>query len=91
MVSNSITAKSFFDAGESSLSIITESNQISSDETILVGLKFKLNSGWHTYWENPGDAGAGASVVWELPPGFTASEILWPGPTKNKLNKCICI
>ena len=82
MVSNSITAKSFFDAGESSLSIITESNQISSDETILVGLKFKLNSGWHTYWENPGDAGAGASVVWELPPGFTASEILWPGPTK---------
>ena len=59
MVSNSITAKSFFDAGESSLSIITESNQISSDETILVGLKFKLNSGWHTYWENPGDAGAG--------------------------------
>ena len=82
MVSNSITATSFFDAGESSLSIITESNQISSDETILVGLKFKLNSGWHTYWENPGDAGAGASVVWELPPGFTASEILWPGPTK---------
>ena len=82
MVSNSITAKSFFDAGESSLSIITESNQISSDETMLVGLKFKLNSGWHTYWENPGDAGAGASVVWELPPGFTASEILWPGPTK---------
>ena len=82
MVSNSITAESFFDAGESSLSIITESNQISSDETILVGLKFKLNSGWHTYWENPGDAGAGASVVWELPPGFTASEILWPGPTK---------
>ena len=68
MVSNSITAESFFDAGESSLSIITESNQISSDEIILVGLKFKLNSGWHTYWENPGDAGAGASAVWELPP-----------------------
>ena len=82
MVSNSITAKSFFDAGESSLSIITESNQISSDEIILVGLKFKLNSGWHTYWENPGDAGAGASVIWKLPSGFTASEILWPGPTK---------
>ena len=80
--SYSITAESFFDAGESSLSLITESDQINSGETILVGLQFKLNPGWHTYWENPGDAGAGASVVWELPPGFTASEILWPGPEK---------
>lgn len=82
MVSNSITAESFFNAGESNLSLIAESDLISSDETILVGLKFKLNPGWHTYWENPGDAGAGASVVWELPPNFTATEILWPGPKK---------
>lgn len=82
LLSNSITAESFFDAGESSLSLIAESDEISTGETILVGLKFKLNPGWHTYWENPGDAGAGASVVWELPPGFKASEILWPGPTK---------
>jgi len=82
MVSNSITAESFFNASESNLSLITESDLISSDETILVGLKFKLNPGWHTYWENPGDAGAGASVVWELPPNFTATEILWPGPKK---------
>jgi len=82
MVSNSITAESFFNASESNLSLITESDLISSDETILVGLKFKLNPGWHTYWENPGDAGAGATVVWELPPNFTATEILWPGPKK---------
>ena len=82
MVSNSITAESFFNASESNLSLITESDLISSDETILVGLKFKLNPGWHTYWENQGDAGAGDSVVWELPPNFTATEILWPGPKK---------
>ena len=79
---NSITAESFFDAGESSLSLIAESDQINSEETLLIGLKFELNPGWHTYWENPGDAGAGASVTWKLPSGFIASQILWPGPTR---------
>ena len=63
MVSNSITAESFFNAGESNLSLIAESDLISSDETILVGLKFKLNPGWHTYWENPGDAGGRGSFL----------------------------
>ena len=76
--SNSITAQPFFDAGESSLSLISESDQVATEETILVGLDFKLTPGWHTYWTNPGDAGAGATIIWDLPSGFTASEILWP-------------
>ncbi|HJM59408.1 MAG TPA: protein-disulfide reductase DsbD family protein, partial [SAR86 cluster bacterium] len=48
----------------------------------LVGFKFTLNPGWHTYWENPGDAGEGASIKWNLPNDVKASEILWPGPER---------
>ena len=48
----------------------------------MVGIKFKLEKNWHTYWENPGDAGEGASIEWNLPRGVKASPILWPGPER---------
>ncbi len=51
-------------------------------DDLLVGFKFTLNPGWHTYWENPGDAGEGASIKWNLPNDVDASEILWPGPER---------
>ena len=48
----------------------------------MVGVKFELEEGWHTYWKNPGDAGEGASIEWNLPKDLIASKILWPGPHK---------
>ena len=49
---------------------------------MLVGFKFSLSPGWHTYWVNPGDAGEGASIKWNLPRDVKASNILWPGPER---------
>ena len=49
---------------------------------MLVGFKFSLSPGWHTYWVNPGDAGEGASIKWNLPRDVKASKILWPGPER---------
>jgi len=79
---HSTFSNSYFNTGQSSVTLLTESNQIGSEETLLVGLEFKLSPGWHTYWENPGDSGEGASIKWNLPSGFKASTILWPGPKR---------
>ena len=76
----SMQAYEYQDAGESSIEIITESKTLVAGDDLLIGLKFKLNPGWHTYWKNPGDAGEGASITWTLPDGVNASDILWPGP-----------
>ena len=73
---------SFFDTGESSINLITESYQVNTKDSLLVGIEFKLSPGWHTYWKNPGDSGEGATIKWDLPPGFKASDILWPGPER---------
>jgi len=42
----------------------------------------KMEPGWHTYWRNPGDAGLGTVLDWDLPDGFDAGPILWPFPER---------
>ena len=49
-------------------------------EPFLVGLSFDLDDGWHTYWKNPGDAGAAPTVEWTLPAGYEAGPLLFPVP-----------
>jgi len=51
-------------------------------DTVLAGLRLKMEPDWHTYWKNPGAAGMATKIDWELPPGVTAGEIQWPIPEK---------
>jgi thiol:disulfide interchange protein DsbD len=51
-------------------------------DTVWAGVDMKMESGWHTYWKNPGAAGLATKVEWQLPPGVTAGEIQWPLPEK---------
>ncbi len=44
------------------------------------GVEIAMEPGWHTYWENGGDAGLPTTIEWKLPDGVTASGILWPVP-----------
>ena len=50
--------------------------------TALVGVRLKMESGWHTYWKNPGAAGQATEIKWSLPNGVTTGEIQWPLPQK---------
>lgn len=36
--------------------------------------------GWHTYWKNPGEAGAPTEFAWSLPAGWRVSGPRWPAP-----------
>lgn len=51
-------------------------------EPFTVGLRLTLDPGWHSYWLNPGDAGQPASLEWDIPADYRASEIRWPFPHK---------
>ncbi|MDI1364802.1 MAG: protein-disulfide reductase DsbD family protein, partial [bacterium] len=53
--------------------------------TIYVALRQKIQPGWHTYWRNPGDAGDATKIVWTLPIGWTAGDIVWPTPEKSRV------
>ncbi len=50
-------------------------------ETWMVALHFTpVSQEWHGYWSNPGDAGLGMQLDWEMPEGWTAGEPLYPLP-----------
>ena len=75
-------ADNIVEVSDSTIELLTESNSIEPGDEFLVGFKFSLSPGWHTYWVNPGDAGEGASIKWNLPRDVKASKILWPGPER---------
>ncbi len=52
-------------------------------ETITAAVRLQMAKGWHTYWRNPGESGMATSIQWELPPGVTAGDILWPPPERH--------
>ena len=49
------------------------------------GLYFKLEPGWHVYWQNAGDSGEPPHIKWTLPAGITAGPLQFPAPTRLPL------
>ena len=49
------------------------------------GLYFKLEPGWHVYWQNAGDSGEPPHIQWTLPAGITASAMQFPAPQRLPL------
>jgi thiol:disulfide interchange protein DsbD len=38
--------------------------------------------GWHTYWQNPGDAGSPTTVDWKLPKDWKVKSLVFPVPDR---------
>jgi thiol:disulfide interchange protein DsbD len=60
--------------------IVSEVKEIAPGEPFRVALKITHAPHWHTYYLNPGQVGFPPSIDWELPDGFTASELQFPVP-----------
>lgn len=61
--------------------VVTQGDAVLSDD-LLVGIRFKIDPGWHIYWQNPGDSGAPPSIRWSLPAGLEAGPLEWPVPVR---------
>lgn len=55
--------------------------------TLMLAVRQDIEPGWHTYWRNPGDSGGATTLDWRLPAGFTAGEIVWPLPERQRLGE----
>lgn len=66
--------------------LLTSYQEVGAGSDMDVAVHFHLEKGWHTYWKNPGEAGAPVSLKWQLPEGFTISDVSWPAPTAFEEN-----
>ncbi len=62
--------------------LISEQPTSPPGQPLWVGLLFRLEPGWHIYWQNPGDSGEPSRTQWNLPTGFLAGSIRWPQPIR---------
>ncbi len=62
--------------------LISEQASVAPGGSVTIALEEQIAPEWHTYWKNPGDAGAPTEITWTLPPGWTADAIQWPRPKR---------
>ena len=53
-----------------------------SGAVLLGGIAFQLQSGWKTYWRNPGDSGVPPRFDFSKSDNIEAVTVLWPAPTR---------
>jgi len=63
--------------------LMAEPSAVTPGEPFWVGFHMDITEGWHTYWRNPGDSGEPPRIEWQLPAGFSISELKWPVPERQ--------
>jgi thiol:disulfide interchange protein DsbD len=59
--------------------LVSEADSVAAGKPLRIALRLVMQPGWHTYWANPGDAGAPPSLD---VPGIRTSPIAYPTPEK---------
>jgi thiol:disulfide interchange protein len=68
-----------FSTARDTAALVSESDSFAPGKPLRVGLWLQLRAGWHTYWSNPGDAGAPPTLAIA---GAAAGAIVYPAPEK---------
>jgi hypothetical protein len=63
--------------------ILPVSQFITAGQPVEVAVIFTMTDGWHTYWQNPGEAGIPTTFDWTLPPGFSLISMQEPVPLRH--------
>jgi thiol:disulfide interchange protein DsbD len=77
-----VPAKDAVAAPHVAASLVAEADAVVPGRALALGVRLRMEAGWHTYWRNPGDAGLPTRARFTLPGGFTAGELQWPAPER---------
>jgi thiol:disulfide interchange protein DsbD len=58
--------------------LVSDTDAVAAGQAFHVGLRLRLAPGWHTYGQDPGDAGIPPELDLVLPKGASSGPIAWP-------------
>ena len=76
------TASTWDRAEFTEVRLIAATDTVGYDETIQLGLQFRMDPGWKIYWRSPGDAGSPPVLNFEGSTNIVSFEIDWPVPER---------
>lgn len=79
------TPKSYADVAHLHVQLVVPQSEIYPGGPNSSWLYFKLEQGWHVYWQNAGDSGEPPRINWNLPDGVTATPLQFPAPKRLPL------
>lgn len=69
-------------SGKAEVDWLRASATYEAGKPVQTAVRMVMDPGWHTYWENPGEAGMEISATWELPDGWTVGGLEHPVPIR---------
>jgi thiol:disulfide interchange protein/DsbC/DsbD-like thiol-disulfide interchange protein len=64
------------------VTLVAETDTPAAGGTVDLAFVAKPDTGWHGYWQNPGDAGVETTLKWTLPAGVKAGPLKYPVPQR---------
>jgi len=64
----------------SKVRLISPFTKNNNQNEYILGLQYKMEPGWKTYWKSPGDGGFAQNIIWEKSKNINNIEMEWPKP-----------
>lgn len=74
------SASAWIASTNSKVRLVSGTVDLDGTPTVLAGVQLRMNSGWKTYWKNPGDSGVPPSFDWSGSKNLKRAEVLYPAP-----------
>ena len=79
-VAAAASASPWIASTNSKVRLVSGTVDLDGKPALLAGVQLRINSGWKTYWKNPGDSGVPPSFDWSGSKNLKHAEVLYPAP-----------
>lgn len=74
------SSSAWINSTSSKVRLVSGIVELDGKPTLLAGVQLRMNSGWKTYWKNPGDSGVPPAFDWTGSKNLKQAEMLYPAP-----------
>jgi DsbC/DsbD-like thiol-disulfide interchange protein len=75
-----VSASPWVASTDSKVRLVSGTVELDGKPQLVAGVQLRMNSGWKTYWKNPGDSGVPPSFDWAGSKNLKQAELLYPAP-----------